>query len=144
MTKFLVLLFMLGWGQAIASTTRTIWGDQIITADTTKTYPLPSVQTTLIGQADTATVTNKTISGGSNTLSQVPVQAQIASDTFYGNDSLTAFTLSHTIISSSGVDVKVNGVSMYITTDYTISGTTLTMLTAPAAGQKITVVYSIY
>ncbi len=144
MIKFLVLMFILGWGYASASTTRTIWGEQIQTTDLLKTYPLPSTATTLTGQSDSATLSNKSISGGSNTLSQLPIQAQTAIDTFYGNSSTTAFTLSHAAVSSNGFIVTIDGILMYLTTDYSISSSTLTFTTAPTAGQKITVVYSIY
>lgn len=62
-------------------------------------------------------------------------------DTFTGNGSTTVFTLS---ASPSG-NIAVVSVALVQTptTDYTISGTTLTFVTAPASGQKIVATYGI-
>lgn len=143
MIKFLVLILLASFN-AQASSTRTVDADTIRSSDATKSYPLPSTATTLAGRTDTATLTNKTIAGDVNTLSKLPVQSQVAVDSFYGNGSTTAFTLSNSIISTSGVTVFLDGAERIITTDYTISGTSLTFTSAPVAGQKITVRYSIY
>jgi hypothetical protein len=60
--------------------------------------------------------------------------------TFTGDGSTQAFTIS----SGRAVDdvlVFVNGVCLVPTDDYTISGTTLTFVTAPTSGAEITVRY---
>lgn len=58
------------------------------------------------------------------------------------NGSNTAFTLSQTPFDSGdAVQVYLNGVKRDKTTDWTISGTTITFVTAPALGQSIRVNY---
>ena len=73
----------------------------------------------------------ETSAGGAGTLT-------VTSDTFNGNGSNTIFTLS----TSSTTDrsfVYLNGVQQAPTTDYTISGTTLTFVAAPASNNVIEV-----
>jgi hypothetical protein len=53
---------------------------------------------------------------------------------FSGNDSTTVFTLSNAPSIPVSVQVFISGVRQYLTSDYTISGTTLTFVTAPPAG----------
>jgi hypothetical protein len=92
----------------------------------------------------TQTLASKTISGATNTLSNLPVATQMVQDTFFGNSSSTTFTLSFTQVAAAGLVVYLDGVSLIqgASNDYTVSGTTLTMNTAPATGQKILAVYS--
>ena len=52
------------------------------------------------------------------------------------NGSNTNFTLSQTPYSAKAVIVFLDGIVQTFTTDWSISGTTLTFVTAPAAGQK--------
>ena len=56
-----------------------------------------------------------------------------------GNGSATPLTLSHTTSNPQDIMVTLNGVTQRPTTDYTVSGTTLTFTTAPANGMIITV-----
>jgi hypothetical protein len=56
------------------------------------------------------------------------------------NSSNTTFTLAHTPISGKE-EVYVNGVQQELTTDYTISGATLTMIVAPRSTDKIRATY---
>lgn len=56
-----------------------------------------------------------------------------AVDTFTGNASQTAFTLSYNYASSNAATVFVAGVAQIPTQDFTIVGTTLTFVTAPPA-----------
>ena len=61
-------------------------------------------------------------------------------DVFAGDGSTTAFTI-NSGRSVNDVLVIVNGAILIPTTDYTISGTTLTFLTAPAADAEISIRY---
>ena len=61
-------------------------------------------------------------------------------DSFTGDGSTTTLTI-NSGRSVRDVVVDVNGVIMTPTTDYTISGTTLTFATAPAASAELTVRY---
>lgn len=62
---------------------------------------------------------------------------------FKGNASATAFTLAYTPVNATGVVVTVNGVRQTYTTHYTVSGNTLTMLSAPATGLFVNVLYEV-
>ena len=62
----------------------------------------------------------------------------IASQTFDGDDSTVAFTLSETQTTASCI-VSINGVVQLPTTAYAVSSTTLTFTEAPATGDKIEV-----
>jgi len=62
----------------------------------------------------------------------------IASETFDGDDSTTAFTLSDSQTTASCI-VSVNGIVQQPTESYAVSGTTLTFTEAPETGDKIEV-----
>lgn len=62
-------------------------------------------------------------------------------DKFTATSSQTAFTLSATPVSVKSILVFVDGVMQTETTHYTLSGATLTMGSALAAGQQVTVVH---
>ncbi len=55
----------------------------------------------------------------------------------------TSFTLANTPNPSISLRVKVNGVDMLLTTDYSIIGDTLTMVVAPRSGESIRVWYRV-
>ena len=57
-------------------------------------------------------------------------------DYFNGTGSQTAFTLSRTVASINDIQVTVNNVVQQPNDAYTISGTTLTMTSAPSAGTQ--------
>jgi len=65
-----------------------------------------------------------------------PDTATLTNDTFDGDGSDTTFTLSNSA-STNTVIVTLNGVVQEPTTDYTVSGTTLTFTTAPVVGDRI-------
>jgi hypothetical protein len=82
------------------------------------------------------------ITNGSGTLSFTTLSTTLtySSGTATGNGSTTAFTISSGR-SVNDVLVFVNGFQLTPTTDYTISGTTLTFQTAPASSAEITYRY---
>jgi hypothetical protein len=97
------------------------------------TLTLPSAD----GTNGQALVTN-----GSGTLSFTTLSTTLtySSGTAVGDNSTTAFTISSGR-SVNDVLVFVNGFQLTPTTDYTISGTTLTFQTAPATSAEITYRY---
>ena len=56
-----------------------------------------------------------------------------------GNGSTTSFSISFTYLSTAEIDVKVNNVVKSISSDYTISGQTLTFGSAPSNGHVISI-----
>ena len=60
-----------------------------------------------------------------------------STDTFTGDGSTTAFTLSGTPSSAHIMQVKKNGVLLEPIDDFTVSSTTLTLATAPASDDKV-------
>jgi len=60
----------------------------------------------------------------------------ITADSFNGDDTTTAFTLSETT-TTAAVMVSINGVIQIPTTAYSVSGTTLTFTEAPATGDVV-------
>lgn len=61
----------------------------------------------------------------------------------YGNNSAVAFTLDYTPKSSAKVLVWLDGILKQITTHYTISGKTITFLSAPGSNVHIGVAYEV-
>lgn len=57
------------------------------------------------------------------------------------NGSNTVFTLPETPLEAASVDVYLDGIKQIPTTDYSVSGLTITFVTAPAAGQSLRVDY---
>ena len=55
-------------------------------------------------------------------------------DSFSGDGSTTAFTMSRTVLLATDIEVFVANVQQEPTTAYTVSGTTLTFSSAPANG----------
>lgn len=53
------------------------------------------------------------------------------------NGSNTAFTLAQTPLENDSVELYQDGLKLTYTTDYTISGTSITMVTAPVVGQSL-------
>lgn len=133
---------------AFSSVLRTIDADKLISSDHVNTLTLPSITDTLVSVSATQTLVNKTISGGSNTFSQLPVASQIQQVilTPAPNGSQTNFTLSPTPVTALSVQLYLDGVLLQqgAGLDYTISGATVSFTVAPATGQMITVVYSQY
>ena len=55
-------------------------------------------------------------------------------DSFSGDGSETAFTMSRTVLLATDIEVFISNVQQEPTTAYTVSGTTLTFSSAPANG----------
>jgi hypothetical protein len=117
-----------------AITTGTISSNRLPTVPTTK----GGTGLTSIGSAGQALKVN---SGGTALeFGDVSVSLSYTKGTFTGDNSTTAFTID----SGRAVDdvlVYVNGFLLTPTSDYTISGTTLTFTTAPATSAEIVVRY---
>lgn len=141
---FAALLILCGL-DVQASSTRTIDADIIRSSDASKTFTLPSVTATIVGRSTTDTLTNKTIDFSQNTILNDPALKTWVQEIPSGsiNGSNTAFTLSQSPTSSSGVHVFLNGLAQIqgVGKDYTISGSTITFVTAPETAQTLTVIY---
>ena len=58
-----------------------------------------------------------------------------------GNGTTTPLTLSHSVTNPQSIIVTLNGVAQVPTTDYTVSGTTLTFVAAPNSSKEIIVYF---
>jgi len=67
----------------------------------------------------------------SSTLATLVAYGTAVADTFVGDGSTVNFTLASNPVAIANLDVSIGGVVQVPTTDYTISGTTLTFTTAP-------------
>lgn len=105
----------LGLGNAAVLDTGTTAGDVIVLDSSAK---LPAI--------DGSQLTNLSVGGGAITL-----------DNFTGDNSTTAFTVTTDPNSADNLLVTINGLMQRPTTDYTVSGTTLTFTTAPFTGANI-------
>lgn len=65
---------------------------------------------------------------------QTPIPISITTQTFSGTGSQTAFTLSSAPAFLTALEVAISGAVKIPTTDYTLSGTTLTFTSAPTSG----------
>ena len=66
---------------------------------------------------------------------------ELTSQSFTGDNSTTAFTLSYTVANPTSLIVTIDNVIQEPTTAYTVAGTTLTCTSAPAIGDTIHVRY---
>lgn len=71
-TSLFLVLTMLSTN-VFASTARLLTADQIQSSDLTKLFSFPAATDTLVGRASTDTFTNKSISGATNTLTNIPL-----------------------------------------------------------------------
>ena len=112
--------------EAGASTTRTIDADSITSSDHSKTFTFPSTSGALLA------------SGSLPVASQM--QQEIPSGTVNGSNA--SFTLAFTPVTTASLQLYLDGVLLLQTTDYTLSGATITFASAPATGQSIRAIYS--
>lgn len=75
-------------------------------------------------------------------LANLIAYANAFADTFVGDGSTTSWTLTRTPASLLNLDVSIDGVTQVPTTNYTTSGTTFTMTSAPPSGSVILVRYA--
>ena len=71
------------------------------------------------------------------------VEVDYQYDAFTGDGSTVAFTLSNTGVPTNSAFVFYNGVCIKPTTDYSISGSTMTLTFAPVAASEIMVRYQL-
>lgn len=91
--------------------------------------------------ADTINVTVSTATAYTVTINDTGTRKETyVGDSFTGTGAQTAFTLSQTPRSTSEL-VFLNGIPQTRTTDYSISGTTLTFVTAPKLNYKVYAYY---
>jgi hypothetical protein len=133
MRKALLLLLALALPlSSFASSTRTLYGDQIKNAAQSVTNTMPSASGTLLNTVST----------------NVPVAASLTQVFPSGacNGSNTTLTLPQTPGGSSSVGLYIDGImqSQGTGNDYSISGATITLRTACATGQIAYAVYSLY
>lgn len=76
-------------------------------------------------------------------LSAIESDNPVLLHTFQGNAAATAFTLPVTPKASTKILVYLNNVKQLITTHYTVSGATITFLSAPASGAYVNVLYEV-
>jgi hypothetical protein len=140
-----VWVLLIGSG-AFASATRTLDADALRSSDHSKSYTLPAATDTLVGRASSDSLSNKTISGTNNTLSALPVAADVAQETPSGaiNSSNTSYSLSQAPITNASLRLFLDGLLLTYTVDYTLSGSTINMVTAPTTGQSLRAVFNKY
>ena len=85
--------------------------------------------------------TGITTSASGNTVTIAKSSNSYSTQKFTGDESTSAFTLNQSGRTVDDVFVIVNGIVLVPTDDYTISGTTLTFVLAPAASSEIQVRY---
>ena len=71
----------------------------------------------------------------------IPVSSNADSQTGVGDGTTTPLTLSHSVTNPQSIIVTLNGVAQEPTTDFTVSGTTLTFTTAPDATSDIMIYF---
>jgi hypothetical protein len=81
-------------------------------------------------------------SASGSELANLVAYANAFADTFVGDGSTTSWTLTRTPASLLNLDVSIDGVTQVPTTNYTTSGTTFTMTSAPPSGSVILVRYA--
>lgn len=143
---FLFIIALAFVSNANASSSRINYTDEILSADGTMRWTLPSSSMTLVGRSSTETLTNKTIDYNSNTILNLPVGGSSGQEVPSGsvNGSNTTFTLSQTPTANKAVSFYLDGLLLRqgAGLDYTISGASVTIYTAPSAGQKPFVIYT--
>lgn len=106
--------------------------------DWTETSPATGTFTFIVAPAATDEITvtyQKAVAGAVTTpYGEVPTGAV--------NSANTTYTLANTPAAAMGVIVVLDGIVQYYTEDYTVSGSTITFVTAPTTGTTIFVYYN--
>jgi len=108
MRGLIILAVMLTGITSLASANRILSGDQIQNTSGGSLLSVPSTGTTFLSESNTATVTGKTISGSSNTLSNIPGSALSGSvSVANGGTGNTSFTLNGILFGNTTSAVQV-------------------------------------
>lgn len=132
-----------------AGVSRTQEADSLISSDHTKTWSLPASTDTLVGLATSGVLTNKTISGASNTITNLPapvIGLTQVQDVFYGGGTTATYTLSYAPTLAAEVLCSIDGLTLIqgSTKDYTvtIAGPTVTLSSNLGVGQSLMCYYN--
>lgn len=124
----LFILILLISSVSLASSTRTIDADSIRSSDSTKIFSLPSASTNLVGDNTTNTLTNKSLSGSSNTFTNIPAGSALTGQVPVANGGTggSSFTLG-SILFSDGTNLTQDNANLFWdSTNYRIGiGTTI-------------------
>lgn len=142
-----ILAFLLLGSTAFASSTRDIYADRLLSASGTASTGVPVLSTGTISVVAPGTSGNVLTSNGTTWVSSAapgavtPVQ-EVPSGTVNGSN--TSFSLAFTPSAAASVHLTLDGLVLIQGSgqDYTISGSTITMTTAPALGQKLYALYT--
>lgn len=118
-----LLLILVGSQSARAGVLRPTEADSLVSSDHTKAWSLPTSSTSIVGGVEFQEIPSGTV-----------------------NSSNVTFTLSSTPVSNASVKLFLDGrmQTQGSGKDYTISGTTITMATAPETAQELYVIYAKY
>lgn len=120
MKLFLATLILIWMSPSWAASTRTIDADFIRSSDATKTYTLPAASGTI------------QVTGG--------LYQEVPSGTVNGSN--VTFSTTYAAVAANTVLLYLDGLLLTQSVDYTYSGSTITMTTAPAVGQTLVVYYA--
>ena len=157
--RAILFVLLLTGGLAHASSTVIKQIDTLSNTTGGSSLSVPSTGTTLATDTNTLTLTNKSISGSTNTITNVSLTTGVtgvlpAANGGFGtwtqevpsgtcNGSTTSFTLANTPAASASVQLHLDGLMLTQGSgkDYTISGATITLTTACSTGQSLWAVY---
>lgn len=130
-----------------AASTRTLTADSLQSSDLSKTWTPPAASDTIVGRASTDTLTNKSISGATNTLTAIPASAISSGQIAVANGGtglssgtsggILGYTASGTLASSAALGanaIVIGGGAGATPTALGSTGTTTTLLHGNAAG----------
>ena len=128
-----------GGSQNLFSTIAVSGQSNVVADSTTDTLTLVAgsgMTLTTDASGDSITFASSGSGGGGSSSS-----SEFAKNTFTGDGSTTAFTLTKTPASGNAILVVINGSVQTETTHYSVSGTTLTLVTPLSAGVTVTIIH---